>query len=106
MSIPSTPKKVKCLEDHKSESYLPRVRIAQQSKRLRKTLTKINGSTISMILMRKNSKGENDIAINMTNLIGAETATIDRLESVSESTTDLRETGVQIADADVLALFV
>ena len=42
----------------------------------------------------------------MTNLIGAETATIDRLESVSESTTDLRETGVQIADADVLALFV
>ena len=77
-----------------------------QSNRSRKTLTKINGSTISMISMKKNSKRENDIAINMITLIGAETATIDRLESVSESTTDLRETGVQIADADVLALFV
>ena len=59
-----------------------------------------------MTSMKKNSKGENDIAINMITLIGAETATIDRLESVSESTTDLRETRVQIADAGELALFV
>ena len=59
-----------------------------------------------MTSMKKNSKGENDIAISMITLIGAETATIDRLESVSESTTDLRETRVQIADAGELALFV
>ena len=59
-----------------------------------------------MISMKKNSKRENDIAINMITLIGAKTATIDRLESVSESTTDLRETRVQIADAGELALFV
>ena len=59
-----------------------------------------------MISMKKNSKRENDIAINMITLIGAKTATIDRLESVSESTTDPRETRVQIADAGELALFV